>query len=147
MCSVAGSSGLFLFLVALLCSVEPVRHDYHCCLNLLMVQMCWICIFIIPDGPCLLSATCFPCQYFLAPGWLFDFHGGWLVPLAISLKMWERYGVRASVWSALKSVCLKGGRVSDKGMWMSRNRLAGGGGRLGSQLTGAEETKLVMKYG
>lgn len=44
---------------------------------------------------------------------------GWLAPLAISLKPWRRYGMRASVWSELKCVCLKGGRLSDKGVWTS----------------------------
>lgn len=38
-------------------------------------------------------------------------------PLATVLKPWRRHGVRASVWSALKYVCLKGGRVSSKGVW------------------------------
>lgn len=40
-------------------------------------------------------------------------------PLATVLKPWRRHGVRANVWSALKYVCLKGGRVSSKGVWTS----------------------------
>lgn len=110
-------------LLPLLCLLEAVRRCCCFCFDFLTVQMYSICIFIIPDGPCLLSAAYFPCQDCLAADWLFDFHGGWLAPLAISLKLWRRYGMRASVWSALKCVCLKGGRVSDKGVWTGRKRV------------------------
>lgn len=52
----------------------------------------------------------------LATKLLCDFLGGLVIPRAITVKPWSRYGMRSSVWSALKCVCLKGGRVSDKGV-------------------------------
>lgn len=54
------------------------------------------------------------CQNCLATEQLFDFYGSWLAPLAISLKPWE------PVFDLCLCVCLKGGRISDKGVLTRR---------------------------
>lgn len=112
-----------LLLLLLVFPLGSSKEYYRSYFEFLTAQIYSICIIIIPESPRLRSATYFPFKDSLAEERLFDFHGARVAALAITLKTCRRYGMRASVWSALECVCLKGGRVTDKGVRTSGNRV------------------------